>query len=322
MKLYLDFFSPSITLFYNEKKNHSQTASFILSILSILLSIIIIFMYFFQMIDRKKFTSYFYDSFVQIKPEVKADKTGFFHYYVIKGIKPNEKYINVEGYESKYNTYTVGEDFKDRKTKYKYIYGKCTKNDMRDIEEIIEDKETFLNYGYCIKKLIRFSDKKIILTTDKDFVWPIIAEGGNYVYSLIISKCTTIPDPFTGEKNNCASSEEIDNYLKSVDGGYLYFLDHYIDVGKYKNPIVSNFYSAEMEIKLNLQYYIAININYNAATLYSQNNLITDKKTKTDTIIFTRNEIYYVDKVTNISDHILVMVSFWRSSRLKVYERG
>ena len=92
---YLDFFSPSITLFYNKKQKHSQLISFILSILSILLSIIIILMYFFQMMDRKKFTSYFYDSFVQIKPEVRADKIGFFHYYVIKCIKTNAKYINV-----------------------------------------------------------------------------------------------------------------------------------------------------------------------------------------------------------------------------------
>ena len=198
--IFPDFFSPSISLFYKEKKKHSLLISFILSILSILISIILILVYFFQMIGRKKFISYFYESFAENPPEVKADKSGFFHYYVIKGIKPNDKYINVEGYENYYYTYMASKDFYDHKTKYKYIYGKCTKNDMRDIEEIIEDKETFLNYGYCIKKLIRFSDKKIILKTDKDFVWPVIAKGGNFVYSLIISKCSTFPDIYWAKK--------------------------------------------------------------------------------------------------------------------------
>ena len=86
------------------------------------------------MIDRKKFTSYFYDSFVKNPLEVKADKTGFFNYY---------KYINVQEYENNYDTYMAGQDFNNYKTKYKYIYGKCTEYDMKDFEEIIEDKETF-----------------------------------------------------------------------------------------------------------------------------------------------------------------------------------
>ena len=37
---------------------------------------------------------------------------------------------------------------------YKYIYGEWTKEDMEGIENILDNKIQFLDYGYCIKKAI------------------------------------------------------------------------------------------------------------------------------------------------------------------------
>ena len=173
------------------------------------------------MINRSKFTTYTYNNYAKIAPAIKGDKTGFFHYYILNEIMPNDKYISVEGYD---NNYT-----------YEYIYGKCNEENMEGFENIIANKTKFLTYGYCIKKSVRLSDGNITLVNDKNFVWPVIAEGRNFYYFFLIKKCSIKPNSFTGEVKECGSEEEINEYFKNVEGGTLYILDNYIDVGIYKN---------------------------------------------------------------------------------------
>ena len=298
-------FSPPITFFYNEKKNHSNLSSFIVTILGILAFLFFTIYYFILMITRQKFTAYRYDGYEKIAPEIKGDKTGFFHYFTFDIIQPNDKFISISGYDS-------------NKT-YEYIYGKCTEENMKGYENLITDKEKFLTYGYCIQKSVKLSDGNITLVTDKNFVWPTIAEGGNFNYYFEINKCSNTSNLFNGVNIECASEEEINNYLKKEYGGTVYILDNYVDVGSFKNPITTIFY--DLDLQISSQTYSVYHIIYDLGEINCHHNLITDEITKINTIIFSRIESSSAEKPEGQTDNTMAIIYFWRSSKLKVYER-
>ena len=302
---FFDLFSPPITLFYDNRKKHSRLSSLILNILGILALVSSLLYYFILMITRQKFTAYAYDSYVKVAPEVKGDKTGFFHYYILNGIEPNDKYITVVGYDNDRN--------------YSYIYGKCSEENMKDIENLIIDKIEFLNYGYCIKKSVKLSDGYITLVNDKNFVWPVIAEGGNFYYYFEVTKCSTTSNLPTGEIKECVSQKDINDYFENLQYGTLFILNNYIDVGIYKNPVTSYFYAINMQ--LGLQTYTNNHINYNPAVINSHQDLFKDKTTKTNTIIFSRIDASFEEKIEGQTDTMIAAIFFWRSSKMIVYER-
>ena len=300
-----NIFSPPITLFYNEKKKHSRLSSFILSIISILIIVFFTIYFFIKMVTRQKFTAYVYDSFAKTAPEIKADKTGFFHYYTFDGIEPNDKYITVVGYDSK--------------NIYEYIYGKCTEQNLDGLENLIIDKENFLTYGYCIQKSVKISDGSITLATDKNFVWPVIAENGNFCYYFEVKKCSNTSNLFNGETKECASQEEINKYIENEYGATIYVLNNYVDIGALKNPITTYFYALDIQIRS--QTYSVYHVNYDLGVINSHQNLFTGEITKTNTIVFSRLDTASGEKIEGKTDLTIAMIYFWRSSKKRVYER-
>ena len=300
-----NLFSPPITLFYNKNENHSGLSSFILTILGLLTIIFFIFYYFILMINRQKFTAYTYDGYSEIAPVVTGNKTGFFHYYTFDITEPNDKYITITGYDSN--------------NIYEYIYGKCTEENMEGFENLILNKEKFLNYGYCIKKSVKLSDGNITLVTDKNFVWPTIAEGGNYYYYFEVKKCSNTSNLFTKEAKVCASEEEINKYLENEYGATVYALNNYVDVGKFKNPITTYFY--DLDLQIGSQTYLIYHLNYDLGLVNSHENLFTDTITKTNTLIFNRLDSATGEKIENKTDDTMALIFFWRSPKIKVYER-
>ena len=298
-------FSPPITLFYNKRGKHSRLPSFILSILGLLTCAIFTIYYFVLMINRHKFTAYAYESYAKTAPEIKGNKKGFFHYYTFDKTEPNDKYITIVG--------------RDSKNIYEYIYGKCTEENIEGIENLIIDKEKFLTYGYCIKKSVKLIDGNITLVSDEKFVWPTIAEGGNFFYYFEVKKCSNISNSFNGKANNCASEEEINQYLKDENGGTVYILNNYVDVGMFKNPINTYFY--DLDLQISSQTYSIYHVNYDLGVINSHQNLIGDKITKTNTLIFSRLDSATGEKIKGKTDLTMAMVYFWRSSKMKVYER-
>ena len=300
----INLFSPPITLFYNEKEKHSRLSSFILTIIGILAFIFFTIYYFILMITRQKFTAYTYEGYSKIAPEIKGNKTGFYHYFTFDVTEPNDKFITISGYDSN--------------NIYEYIYGKCIEENMEGFENLIKDKEKFLNFGYCIKKSVKLSDGNISLVTDENFTWPVISEGGNFYYYFEIKKCFNTANSFI--KKECGSEEEINKYLKNEHGGTVYVLDNYVDVGTFKNPINSYFYDLDLQIAT--QTYSIYHVNYDLGVINSHQNLITDDITKTNTLIFSRLDSATGEKIEGQTDHTMGMVYFWRSSKMKVYERN
>ena len=79
---------------------------------------------------------------------------------IVNHIYPNDKILTIIGYESYPEYYSNQILYPNYQIlEYKFIYGKCKIEDMEEIENMIDDKQKFLDYGYCIKKTIRIKDK-------------------------------------------------------------------------------------------------------------------------------------------------------------------
>ena len=317
----LDLFSPIISIYYKKNNKHSSIPSTIISFIAILSTIFLPLYFIIKMIKRKNFSAYYYDIYVRDPPGVSFDKKGLFHYLTLNTIIPNDKILTVIGYENKLENYLNGKTYSDFTLDYTYIYGKCTSDDMNEIENMIENKTKFLQYSYCIKKAIRIKDKKIIYVNDTDFVWPKLIGGVDHrPYSIHVSKCTKDPDPFIGKITECENENIINEYLKDLKSAYLYFIDNYIDLGHFKNPIIPYFFPVDCQADLKINTFIINNINLNLAVVNSHQNFLSDKVTETYTTVFIRTDVISMSKISNFSN-ILCAFIFWEKKKLQVYER-
>ena len=66
----IDIFSPYISLYYNKDDQHSSIPSIVISLMAIISTIIITLFSFIQTIQRKNFSTYFYDSYVKNPKEI------------------------------------------------------------------------------------------------------------------------------------------------------------------------------------------------------------------------------------------------------------
>ena len=324
---YLDLFTPLITLSYNNMDKYSSIPSILLSFIGILIIASITAFYIVQVLQRKNFSAYFYDSYIKNPPQISLDKKGSFHYLILNNnIAPNDKILTILGYNSLPSYYLEGSNYPVdsfiSSSNYTYIYGQCTTEDMRNIENLLTNKESFLNYGYCIKKAIRLTDKKIINVKDEDFVWPKISSSsiGDIPYSINIAKCSKEPDPFTNEIKECENDDTINNILKSLVSAHFYFLDNYIDVGIFKNPAIPYFYTVDSQLGLDFTTFNINHINMNPAVINSHQDYLFEKVTKTYAAIFQRVDVLAVNKESFLSD-ILCSFVIWEKNRLQVYER-
>ena len=319
----IDIFSPYISLYYNKDDKHSSIPSIIISFIAIIFTIIITLYSFIQTIQRKNFSTYFYDSYIKDPEDISLNKKGLFHFLAVNFINPDDKILTIIGYESFPEYYTNQIIYPNYQfLEYKYIYGKCMTEDMKGLENILEDKTRFLDYGYCIKKAIRIKDKKIINVNDNDFVWPKITRENidSTPYSIYISKCTTDPDPLTGEIKECENENIIKEKFKNLTSTSLYFIDNYIDVGKFKNPIIPYFYPVDCQADLKLSTYSMSHINFNLAVVNSHESYFIDKVKKTYASVYQRADVQTINKELKTSN-ILSSYVFWEKDRLQVYER-
>ena len=324
---YLDFFTPLITLSYNNEYKHSSIPSIILSFFAMLLITAITVFYVIRVLQRKKFSAYFYDSYLKKPPQISLDKKGAFHFLLLNdNIIPNDKILTVVGYNNLPSYYLNSMNYPVESfissSNYSYIYGQCTTDDIENIENELTNKEQFLNYGYCIKKAIRLRDKKTINVNDKEFIWPKISSGdyNDIPYSINIIKCSKEPDPFTNEIKECESDDKINNILNSLVSAHFYFLDNYIDISIFKNPAIPYFYIVDSEMSLKSTTFNINHINMNPAVINSHQDYLFDKTTKINAAIFQRVDVGSVNKESFLAN-VLCSFVIWEKDRIQVYER-
>jgi len=318
----IDILSPPITLFYNGSPSHSSSFSGILTLLNL---VIIIFLCIWQievLFNRKnetpKTASFTY--FQSDVGTISFDNSGLFHFISLedKTNKGNEEfyfsYFSIIGAEEPIQNYEIGYNI------YNYnhwLYGYCDDSIIGDLKDIFS-KNKFLSKSACIKKYYDVNSKQYYNTESPHFRWPSISHGtfhpDNKIYSLVIIPCNqNYSDILFNKELICKNFEEFNFSTTAI---HLNFIDEYIDILKYDNPVVK--YTYRIENKFDKNNYGINHLNFNPAQVKSYIGYIFDKEEIEFSFSFERNDVYTYPKDIDL----FMGYNFYLNNRIKYFERS
>ena len=318
----IDFLSPPITLFSQGYSSHpskfSGTLSLITLIILILFSIYEIICLFKRKDETPKSTTFTY--FKEDVGSITLDTSSLFHFISFEDYNNKGKeefdfsYFNAIGIEEPVSIY---ENNKNNLLNYNHwLYGICNSDsDIKGIEDKVTNK--FLTNSACIRKYYDKETKQYYDTTDPNFKWPSLAHGTfhpeNKLYSIIIKSCEqNILDILFNGKYTCKDLDEINADLIV----HLNFIDEYIDILKYKDPVVK--YSYRIENKYDKNHYFVNHLNFNPAEIKSNTGYILDKFKDEHSFFYERNDVLSYEKTNDIC----MAYSFYLNNRVRYYERS
>ena len=268
----IDFWTPPITLFTEGHDSHSSCLSGILSLIT--LAVIILFSVFqiknlFNRDDETP-TSTSFKYFKYDAGKISLNDSSLFHFISFQDFKNknNKKfdfsYFNIIGIEQPISTYETNNDIKNYNH---WLYGYCNDERIKGIENI--EKIDYLTKSACIKKYYDKETNQYYEISDAKFKYPSISHGtfnhDNTVYSILFISCTqTFLDIEFNGKLSCKNIDEV--YISSI-AVHLNFIDEYIDVLNYDNPIVK--YLFRIENKLDNDNYSINHLNFNPSAIRS-----------------------------------------------------
>ena len=274
----IDFISPEITLFYKGSLSHSSIISGIISLISCTIIAAISVYYFLMLIYRERDCPKIANNhqYVEDSGIFPLNSSSFFHFisYIENG---RQSYynnfdftsFNLIGLETYMTSYENNKDL----SKYNHwLYGFCNKEiDIKGIENLINHDS--LIKSACIKKYYNSSSHKYYEIGDKNFRWPILAHGttnpNKQFYCLIMIKCElNILNNILGKGYTCKNNEEIGEFVNKRGGFHFNFIDNYVDILKYKEPIKK--YFNRIESTIDKDNYSINNININPILITTQ----------------------------------------------------
>ena len=116
-----------------------------------------------------------------------------------------------------------------------------------------------------------------------------------------------------GKDIHCRNESEIRLYNSAA---HLFYIDNYIDVLNYKNPITKYFYRIENSLQNNN--YPINHLNFNPSLIKTHNGLITDKIKNEISYSYERNNAYSY----NDDNKTYTVYYFWLNNRMNYYERS
>ena len=296
----VDHLSPRITFYYKEVKSHSSVLSGILSTIFFIIKIILGVYYSLELIERKNPTAFYYNTFIEDAPSFPLNSSSLFHFLTLEN---KEKEIINEGIDfTKFRIIGFEVYFENvihnpagLKVVNHWIYGNCNSDDVEGINYLIN--YDFFEKAACIKKYFDINEQKYYNIGESKFRWPVMAHGGNnpnnQFYSIYMGKCQEDTlKLILGEGHHCKTDSEINEYFKRRGAKVLdfYFVDNYVNILHYKKPLTKYIYKIETTIYQN-QYSIN-NINFNPATIETNNGLFTEKIKQEISYIFQRNDVF------------------------------
>ena len=317
----IDFLSSPISLFYRGYLSHS---SFLSGILSILTIIIIIFLSIFQiknLFNRDKeiplSTSFTY--FTDDAGTIQINNSSLFHFISFDDYndRGNEEfkfsYFNVIGIEDIFANYENNPNINNYNH---WLYGLCNNDsDIKGIENIATHK--FLTKSACIRKYFDINTQQYYDTNHPNFRWPSLSHGTfhpeNSLYSIIIKSCDqNILDIIFNGEITCKDIKEIDTSSKGI---HLNFVDHYIDVLNYNNPINKYFY--KIESKFDKDNLIVNHLNFKASVIKTHKGYIFEEDEKVCSYSYDRNDVFTYIRTSDI----YAGYTLYLNNRLNFYER-
>ncbi len=316
-----DLFSNQITLFFNHNDKHSSIFSGILSLIYFIIILYFCILFSLDFLLKRNPNAFFYKRYVNEVGKYTLDPNGIFHFISFNsdkqyGIEIDKRAFTIIGVTE--NDSIMQE--KNNITLYDHwIYESCDQVDVMKLKKYFtnEIKEYYYN-SLCIKKFYNKTTKQIILKGNNDFSFPFLEHGSsklnNKIYGIYIQMCqnnTIIND------NNCYPVNIIINKLKSILNYGITFLESYIDVQNYNEPIQKVFHRVTNEF--NEKVFTLNHLNFSPIIVNTHSGIIFDTLTTRYSYNFNYNQRLVSDINEN---YIFGTFNFWMENNLNVYERS
>ena len=315
--LFNDIISPDITLYYNKTKCHSSFISKTLTILTLLsisaISTVILKDFF----SKTHPNAFYYNQFISDTGIYFLNNSGIFHSITFMSeVRYDPRAISIIGVKSVHAlNYLSLPDI----TEYDHwIYDLCDVGIFpHDILNDISGYIDTFKRGVCLAKLYNKTSNKVVSVNDSSFVYPSIEHGSSHhnsvYYGIMIQMCRNS----SSNNNSCYSEEEINEYITSLDGYQIYFLDNTVNLHQYNNPYTK--YLSDISSRLSNASFTSNNINLYPMTVRTNKGLLFDNIEEKISYKFAQNEIISY----NAEDSgMLGSVVFWMPNRIEIYSRS
>ena len=176
----IDFLSPSITLYYFEKRSHTSKVGGSLVLIMVSLCLAFIFYIFYITFTHRKVTSIFYKNFEWEAGHYSLNSSSIFNFFQIYSTENggyfddyNSKYIH------SYITYVHSEFKESELDQYEHwVFDKCkNENDENSLDpSMLLNIENFTNSA-CIRYYYNSEEKNYYSIEDEKFKWPYLEHG-------------------------------------------------------------------------------------------------------------------------------------------------
>ena len=322
----IDYISPSVTFYHKGLLSHSSTLSGILSLISFILILTAAIYFSLDIIKHQNPQAFYFNRFSEDAGIFPLNSSSLFHFISLhsgSGLLANGgfdfKSFRAIGLESYYF-----QAYKENKNLSKidhWLYGYClNETETVGINHLI-NYDFFLRSA-CVRKYFSSKDQKYYDIGDSFFKWPVIAYGtfnsNNKFYSIILEKCeeNTLNLIEGEEKSHCKNNKEIKELIGFNGAARLFFIDNYIDVLNYENPITKFFYRIENTLQQGS--YPINHLNFNPTLIKTHNGLVIDNIVDELSYSYERNDVFtYNDDI-----NIYTVYYFWLNNRINYYERS
>ena len=150
------------------------------------------------------------------------------------------------------------------------------------------------------------------------FKWPSLSHGishpDNKIYNILITSCNQniINNVFNGDIT-CQNIDDLDMSFKSI---HLNFVDQYIDVLKYEDPITKYVYRIENLLDKNS--FSVNHLIFNPSLLRTNKGYFIDEIINDYSFRYERNEIFTYQRTGIIYNGY----SFYLNNKIEFYERS
>ena len=319
----LDVISTSNCIYFRGMKSHPTKFAGMLSILAYGLVVFFLVYFSLDVFKKQNPTSYFYKKFIPDAGYFYLNTTSMFHYLQL--LHANDTVIMdpdcwaVFGSDEYIDHFL--EDY-ELDTEIHYVYDLCTKDDIVGFEDIVEEDPQFY-ISYCIRYKWFPDEKKLISTSDPEFVWPNIRHGTgtkgftNQGWGAYIGRCQNTTYKKTKCKNKEAVIKEFDDNVLRIKLGMI---DNDFDVTIYKAPVVP--YILDTKNHLTGLTVTNNNLNFNPVWIQTDDGLVfsTNKTIYSFRLDFNEKLTYEVGDFYN-KTRTLSGFYFLMTNRVETYTR-
>ena len=312
-----DSLSPPITLYYKNGDRHASTLSGILTIIAYVAIIGLGVVFSLDFLLKMNPTSFFYNKYLSDTGYFPLNSSGIFH-FIVTGEEYNiiydDRAFSIFGV---YDNADVIEADTNMINYNHWIYGPCTKSDIGNLKNYLDDYESSFSQGMCIQKYYDAEKKIVIEKTDSNFEYPVLKHGnsnpnGN-TYGIFLVRCQNHSEI---GKTDCYDINTADKFALDSFSFAIYFIDQYADITNYHHPL-TRFYN-KIRNQMILESFTINNLNYKPLKIATHAGIIFNEETNLDSFALDVNEKFTIEMVNT---GIYGVFYFWMGNQAGVYDR-